>query len=121
MSYCRFSSDNFTSDFYIYESDQGFEVHVAWSRHVCPEPLPALPVIEDTPECREEWLVTNEVRRRLLDEAVLEPIDLPYAGTSHTFDSGVEAARFVTMLVDLGFNVPGNVVMALTNSDVTPT
>lgn len=32
MSYCRFSSDNFTSDFYCYESESGYVIHLAGSR-----------------------------------------------------------------------------------------
>lgn len=33
MSYCRWSSDGFTSDVYCYESDAGFVTHVANKRH----------------------------------------------------------------------------------------
>jgi hypothetical protein len=34
MSYCRFSTDNFNSDVYVYESEQGYVVHIAENRYV---------------------------------------------------------------------------------------
>jgi len=32
MSYCRWSTDNFNCDIYAYESDAGYEIHVANNR-----------------------------------------------------------------------------------------
>jgi hypothetical protein len=42
MSYCRFSSLNFMSDVYVYESEDGWVTHVASNRLLFP-PLPPFP------------------------------------------------------------------------------
>jgi len=34
MAYCRWSSDNWKSDVYVYESDRGIEIYVAGARYV---------------------------------------------------------------------------------------
>lgn len=44
MSYCRFSSDNWGSDVYAYESGDGVAVHVAASKYVGDVPRVTFPV-----------------------------------------------------------------------------
>lgn len=39
MSYCRFSTDDFRSDIYCYESIEGYQIHVAAFRYVLAEPM----------------------------------------------------------------------------------
>ena len=34
MAYCRWSSDNWKSDVYVFESDRGVEIHVAGMRYL---------------------------------------------------------------------------------------
>jgi hypothetical protein len=43
MSYCRWSSDNWKSDVYVYEGDVGYVIHVA-SRRRARSPIPTLPL-----------------------------------------------------------------------------
>ena len=38
MSYCRWSSLDYTCDIYAYESAYGYEVHIAHSRRMGPQP-----------------------------------------------------------------------------------
>lgn len=47
MSYCRFSSDNWKSNVYAYESVEGFEVYVA-SHRIVDELPPLLKYSEET-------------------------------------------------------------------------
>lgn len=61
MSFCRWSSDDFRSDFYIYESDQGFEVDVARKRpgvdrDALPAPLSGTWRIFDTGPEAADWV-----------------------------------------------------------------
>ena len=45
MSICRFSSDNWKSDVYIYESECGIELHIASSRII--SDIPKLPPLSE--------------------------------------------------------------------------
>ena|SRR6478752_3658803 len=113
MSYCRWSSDDFASDLYIYESAEGFVIHVASSRHVVDRSgLP--PVVEfGDPGWAEAWAERGMAVMELVKDAPLEKIDLPQAGESFTFDDAIEAADKVVELKALGYHVPDGVVEAL--------
>lgn len=122
MSICRFSSDGFASDLYVYVSERGVEVHVAANRLILAETLPPLPDLNDGPEDLlplrvADWLKTHKVRREMLDAADREAIGIPDAGTSHTFESGLDAAEFIEELARLGVRVPDTVIPALLEED----
>ena len=114
MSYCRWSSDDFESDLYIYESIEGFQVHVASNRHNIDRS--GLPPVKELGEegWIEAWLARHAAVQELVSDAPLEKIDLPQAGGSFRhFDTGWEAADKVAELAALGFHVPDGVVEAL--------
>lgn len=101
MSYARFSSDNFKSDVYAYESDYGFVVHVAAVRVV--DEIPAVnwrdPNVDAVIAAHSAQMAALEVARR-------EPIDLPHAGqTFHEADLDSLEAR-LRQLRELGYHVP---------------
>lgn len=83
MSYVRFSSDNFKSDVYVYESDDGFVVYVASNRL--------------KPGCNPS------------DENAYDKIDLENAGTYRVYDTPGEAADWLRELADEGFYIPDGV------------
>ena len=62
MSYCRYSSDNWMCDVYVYEAADGVCVHVAGSRYVTP--IPKLPSWNDV-SSEEYWKVYKEQMKTL--------------------------------------------------------
>ena len=103
MSYCRWSSDCFQCDVYVYESDCGFEIHVAVARHVSETPRPELkenPSVDDTVDyymaCL-NWAKNAEVTA---------PIGLPFDGESFCFSTPKEAAEKLIEIKNAGYYVP---------------
>lgn len=112
MSYCRWSTDDFRSDLYVYHDCGGqWVVHVAAKRVAFAETLPPK-LMKDSSEAG--WS-QDYVRRTL---AVLEivqrservPIGLSRDGKSGYFDSPGEAADLVESLAEEGYIVPDGVV-----------
>lgn len=107
MSYCRFSSDNFRSDVYVYESYGGsFITHVAGKR-----------VVGDIPEITEGWwkrgaegvdqyLIEHDAQMKFLNTAQREDIDLPHAGESFQDGDLESLLDRLLWLRKLGYNVP---------------
>ncbi len=112
MSYCRFSTDDFQCDFYIYEcvTDQ-WMIHVAGRKVVYKEPLPE-PVKLDA-ESEESWKAWFD-RKKKVDEirerSELVAIGLPYDGQTIAVDSPGECADAVEMLLALGYRAPKRIV-----------
>lgn len=114
MSYCRWSSLDFQCDLYIYESDSGFEVHVASHRRVFAEPLPGrLPMPGDPDYDLGPWIERHQQVMQLVDRAELVPIGLPHDGESLLCDGPGECADTVERLLALGYVAPGGLVAAL--------
>lgn len=113
MSYCRFSSDDWRSDVYVYESHDGWVVHVAGSRGHKPVPAPDMKGLIDGRVPAE--LVAEQVAdmRRRIEERRLVPIDHPLAGESRTFGEPSCCADWLEHLMTEGFHVPEHVVPAL--------
>lgn len=122
MSYCRFSSDIYRSDVYVYESNSGWEVYVA-SRKLAvevPDKLDAMPC--STPQ---EWvavsLAAHAWRRSLEDESGDIPDRLwvslgelgEEAGQSYVTDSPGECAELLRQLQAKGFRIPDGVIDVL--------
>lgn len=107
---------DFQCDLYVYESSAGVEVDVASNRHVVDRSglPPAVSVVDD------EWLHRHWVLMKLLDSAVLVPIDLPHAGEWRTFDTLGEAADWIDFLETLGYVVPQGMTTDMRTAEVTP-
>lgn len=110
MSYCRFSSDNFRSDVYVYfDIRDQFVCHISKRRisniDECPEVV--FPTTESSGEitqfgykhykAREEWLDNHAIRED-------NPHEL--AGTTFTTDRPDEMAESLLDLQKEGFHVP---------------
>lgn len=109
MSLCRWSSDDWRSDVYVYEAHTGWIIHVAGRRHVFTEPLPP-PV--DTSDF-DAWLKRDQQVHRMVKAANLVDIDLPSAGRTFVTDSPGSCARVLRRLRTEGFHVPDGVIDAL--------
>ncbi len=104
MSYCRFSSDDFQCDVYVYESDMGYEVHVANYKTNFHEPTPA--PIKLTPENILEYVDRVNKVLEMLEKADKQPIGLPHDGESYCFDTALQAANCLIQLKVVGYRVP---------------
>lgn len=124
MSYCRWSSDDWRSDLYVYESLDGWEVLVAGRRKV-PEFFAALPAEVPWPtDWRDEaqtdpWFARQQAVTDMLDGFGWVDLPAPYAGEMVTFDSADEAADALVWLAACGFHVPDGVIDAI-RSDAAP-
>jgi hypothetical protein len=100
MSYCRWSSDGWKSDVYVYESEVGFEIHVATRKVVHSKECPKLdftsPKFEEQYEAEMEWL----------DESEMEPLGLPSDGESYTLSTPNECIDKLLELRKEGYHIP---------------
>lgn len=101
MSYCRWSSDDFMCDVYVYESDRAYVTHVAGRRPVFSEPLPP-------PETggADSWFKRHLIVSEMLDRATLVKIGGEHDGESFTDDTPGECADRLEYLRTCGYNVP---------------
>jgi hypothetical protein len=119
MSYCRWSSDDYRSDLYVYEAEDSFHIHVANCRYVFDRTkIPSPTVI---PVTEAGWAAAAMARQQsihlLLDDAETEKITLPHAGETFYCDTAGEAADKVAELEALGYYVPAGVIEALREED----
>lgn len=112
MSYCRWSTDDYQCDLYVYESVGGFwSTNVASNRLVYKEPLP--PAIPFTADRLTEWHERHERVGEMVDEAVRVEIDLPHAGESFADASAGACADRLQYLKGLGYRFPDAVIVDL--------
>ena len=102
MSSCRWSSDDFRCDLYVYGADDGVVIHVASRRHAVPE-ADYPPPVDLTPESTDAWLRRHEQVMALIEKAPLEPIGLPLDGEDFHGLSYRDAAEKVRELIALGY------------------
>jgi len=111
MSYCRFSSNNFRSDVYAYESCMGgYTVHVASNRFV--GTIPQVPPLPDPTDkaAFDRWMAAHRAQLAWLETAEREAIKLPHAGeTFNEPDLDALLARLQS-LAAAGFCVPATAI-----------
>jgi len=113
VSYCRFSTDDYKCDIYLYEDAMGgWTTHVAGSRYVADTPIPTLPPGWWSLPV-EEAMALNTAQMNWIKAARMEPIKLPSAGKSFR-DGDLEQviARLEGLRVE-GFNFPDFVLTSL--------
>jgi hypothetical protein len=106
MSFCRWSDDDFQCDIYAYESEMGFEVHVAANRVV--GPVPHLPNILKV--SNKEFSDALKKQLEYLRNAERRKIGLRYDGQSFSFDTIQEMLEKLEQLKSVGYNVPERVL-----------
>ncbi len=108
MSYCRFSSDNWKSDVYVYENrDDRFVICVADNRVVGDVP----PAPSGLPP--EEHQLALQEQQAFLDTAKREPINGFYDGEIFAFDTAEDAAFRLEEIRAMGYHVPQYAIDAL--------
>jgi hypothetical protein len=112
MSYCRFSSDDFQCDVYVYEHCYGgWQIHVACNRVVFKEPLPEK--VECTPENALAYAERMSRVTEMVRAADHVDIDLPHNGESFNESSPGACADRLEYLRGLGYVVPQRAIDAL--------
>jgi hypothetical protein len=120
MSYCRWSSDNFKSDLYVYEHVAGFfSINVASRRLV--ETPPEVPPLteakfmpdEESTQWWADWLTAHNAQMAWLETAEYQKIDLPHAGESFAEATAADAVARLKMLQELGYHVPQYAIESL--------
>ena len=120
MSYCRFSSDEDLSDFYVYHSIQGgWTINLAAQRFAT-IPVPTYDYPEEhrvyseqgggftlTPEGVEAWRQWHDENWKMV------PIDLPHAGESFRCATRQETINKLLELEALGYHLPARAVERL--------
>jgi hypothetical protein len=102
MAYCRFSSDNFQCDVYVYEGGGGWTTHVAGNR-----PLGAIPARPaPTSDNFVEFVAAHRAQLEFLATCARAFITLPHAGESFLDDTPGACADRLLMLRALGYTVP---------------
>jgi len=108
MSYCRFSSDGFMCDVYVYaDSGGGYTVHVASNR-----------IDKQAPEIA--WLAGAEIfkqtyaaHKKHMDTVTRSPLKSEHAGKTYNLETAEDMAGLLLELRDSGLNVPQDAIDSL--------
>jgi hypothetical protein len=105
MSYCRWSSDNFQCDVYVYASKEGWATHVANSRS---EPSPSfpwwamsIPILSTI-----AWRIWSKRSKQWSANRTLTPIGLSRDGQSYYDDCPICCADRLQEMKEEGYLVP---------------
>lgn len=109
MSYCRWSTNSFRCDVYVYAAQDNWVIHVAGNKLVFPEDLPDEPSLEDI----DGWLEHFRLVQQLIDKVQRVPLNLGHDGETFELGSPGECADTLAMLADCGYRVPVGVIAEL--------
>jgi hypothetical protein len=121
MSYCRWSSDNFTCDLYCYESFDGFQTHVAsyrqrtWLRIVHFLTDKRFRVTDTYTVRSHRWLL-RWFYLSLPHSLTHRRIHLPYAGQSFTDATEKEMFGRILDLARTGYHIPDSLRKEVENA-----
>ena len=111
MSYCRWSTDDFQCDLYVYaDVNGGYTTHIAKYRYKFKEPLPE--IIPFSAEHIPAFVAREAEIMRMIDTAEMELITLPQAGESFNLDKEQTIAK-LEELQKLGYRFPADVIDAI--------
>lgn len=113
MSYCRWSSDNFRCDLYVYNSiDDTYVIHVAAKRRIGDwgeSPYEAI-LRDPDKDIPKDWSNQVKAYHERLNAAPLMEIKLPYAGSTLYEKSPEGLLRRLLELRKLGYCFPDEVL-----------
>jgi hypothetical protein len=108
VSYCRFSSDNFACDVYVWEdAGGGFRIAVAGNRVV--GEVPVLPALDDVAA----YAAAHQAQMAFIGTAQREPIGGPHDGALLSCADAAACAEQLDALRALGYRVPQYAIDAL--------
>lgn len=112
MSYCRWSTDDFSCDLYVYSSGEDqYTIHVAGNRVVgdIPKITSDFLSTHKPTSTVEEYVAQHKAQLDWLEDCEREKITLPQAGESFTL-SGEGAIAKLHKLKALGYKFPDYVI-----------
>ena len=113
MAYCRFSSNGWRSDVYVYASVYGgWQIHVACRRLVHPSGE-LCPLWPNDPHTREDLRDYVHAERKWRNEATYIDINGPMDGESYVCESPKACADKLEEISTAGYHVPDWVIPAL--------
>lgn len=114
MSYCRFSSDDFSSDLYCYQSTDGYVTHVASNRvqGEIPQVNASLALSGDSGDFK-KFIAQCRTQQAWLATAGHASIGGPYDGASFYDDTLEEFRDRLVMLRNAGYRFPNSVLEAV--------
>lgn len=118
MSYCRWSTDDFQCDLYVYYSVGDFyQIYVANNKVIYKEELPPrldFPELDASEEERKGWadkfLARNKKISQMIEDGERVQIGLPYDGQSFECETEEEAISTLKMLKEAGYRFPDYVI-----------
>lgn len=114
MSYCRFSSDSFRCDVYVFDDVMGgITTYVAGNRSEGDTERPILP--RYTEENADAYFEADKALSEWLDTARRVPIELPHAGERFNHGNEKECGENLIRLKAIGYNIPQAVIDSLIN------
>ena len=114
MAYCRWSSDNFKCDLYVFEVvGGGYQVHIAGTRVVGEVPPLMWPRLEpgELIEDDDFYLLEQSYKAQgdFLETAERVPIGLPWDNTSFWFQELGELRMFLNAAKTIGYQFPDEI------------
>ena len=125
MSYCRFSSDDFKSDVYLYYSVFNcYTLHIAGARAVSSKPRPSVDKVyavrppkgaprKEVMAWSRKLQAANKALIKWLDNAKRVPIKNRYAGQTLDLRTAREVYYKLLELKNLGYHVPDYAIKAI--------
>lgn len=114
MSYCRFSSDNWKCDIYMYEGNCGWTIHVATKKPIGDvPPLLPMPGVNHTREELNAFIESWHTQQRWLETCKYKSIELPSDGESFYNLPLDEAYEKLIELKGEGYWIPDDVLVAV--------
>jgi len=113
MSYCRWSSNDFQCDVYVYEHVGGYWViHIAENRTVFKDPIP--PKIDPVKDVN-GWIKREKLVTEMSHRSKREKIGLPYDGETFYESNQLDTANRLKELKKIGYMVPDYAIEELEN------
>ena len=114
MSYCRWSSDRFQCDVYVYaDCTGGWTTHVASSRSIEKSPVMPWRTLGVPILGRFRWWLYTKRNDRWSDNRTFTSIGLEHDGESFNDNTPGECAARLEELKAMGYNVPQYVINSL--------
>ena len=120
MSYCRWSSDDFGCDIYAYQSEFGYEIHVATNRVQGDIPKIVLPTDFEDKEQLQKCVDAHKAQMKFLETCERREIGLPEDGESFMVETLEEFRDKLLQLRQMGYNFPDYVFERIEEELTTP-
>lgn len=117
MSYCRFSSDNWKSDVYVYESKEGYVIHIASNRFA--GDIPSLLSWNDATS--DEYFARHKEQIDFVATTQRVAINGAFDGQDFTLATLEELRDLLRSLTAAGYHVPEYVFETIAEEMNEPT